>query len=86
MLNFPNYDWTFTDAYCLISSGLTDAACDILALSKEIIISDWLNNYDPLVDGKINLKFDIINPSIEQTEIPFVWKSYWDKSQTWLID
>lgn len=63
VLNFPNYDWTFTDAYCQITSGLTDSACDILALSKEIIIQDWLNDYDPIVDGKINLKFDIINPS-----------------------
>lgn len=32
--DFPNYEWQFTDAYCKVTSGLTDCACNILSITK----------------------------------------------------
>lgn len=76
--DFPNYDWTFSDAYCLVSPNLVDSGCDIIGPTKQIIIKDWLNDYDPRLDGQVSVKFDIINPSTPKTDIPFIWNTYWD--------
>ncbi|CAD8140771.1 unnamed protein product [Paramecium octaurelia] len=83
----PSYDWVFTDQYCTVSQNLQDSGCDIIPASRIIIIKDWLNDYDPNIDGYLSVKFDIVNPTNVQTQVPFTWRTYWDQNQnTWLID
>jgi len=38
IFTFPNYDWTFSDAYCLLSPNLVDSGCDIISTAKTIIV------------------------------------------------